>query len=122
MSPAAEAEIRSTVLAMHDNAVDHGLPRIDRPITIFLYHNLDSLAAEFQVTTGREFDNWFWPDFKAGKGMIVDSKDYIALNTSSERYQELSPDERRRSLAKSLFHVYRRSLTEILGGHSEARC
>ena len=116
MSPAAEAEVRSTILALHDIASSNGLPWIDRPITVFVYHDLDALAAEFESATGRDFEEWFWPDFKAGKGMILDSKDYIALNTSSERYQELSPDERRRSLAKSLFHVYRRSLTTIWEG------
>ena len=57
VSSTAEAEVRETVLAVHDYAVGIGMPRIDRPITIFLYHNLDSLAAAIRMrTTGEPCD------------------------------------------------------------------
>ena len=54
VSPSLEAETRETVLAAHDHAADLGMRRMDRPITIFLFRNLDTFAAEFKATTGRE--------------------------------------------------------------------
>ena len=54
VSPALETEAREAVLAAHDHAADLGMPRMDRPITIFLFRNLDTFAAEFKATTGRE--------------------------------------------------------------------
>ena len=109
----AKAEARSTVLAVHDFAISNGLPRIDRPITIFLYHNLDALASEFEATTGRRFEDWFSPSFKEGKRGILSSKDFIAVNTSASRFQGFSSREGKRVLATEMFDVYRRVLTNI---------
>ena len=68
VSPMVEAEARETVLAVHDYAVGIGMPRIDRPLTILLYHNLDALAAEFEAATGRAWgENAVGPNFSAGK-------------------------------------------------------
>ena len=116
VSSTAEAEIRETVLAVHDYAVGIGMPRIDRPITIFLYHNLDSLAAAFNATTGRVFEDWVGPDFAAGRSIIVASRDFIVLNTSAEGYREYSSGQRKREFVKRLFDVYRRALTGIWQG------
>ena len=116
VSATAEAEARETILAVHDYAVGIGMPRIDHPITIFLYYNLDSLAAQFNATAGRVFEDWVEPDFAAGRSMINDQKDFVALNTSAERYQEYSSDTRKESLAESLFNVYRTALTGIWRG------
>ena len=116
VSPAAEAEARSTVLAVHDFAVSNGLRRVDDPITIFLYHNLDSLASEFEAPTGREYENWFSPSFKEGETGTLSSKDFVAINTSASGYHERSPDDRARSLAENLFRVYRLALTGIWEG------
>ena len=116
VSPAARAEARSTVLAVHDFAVSNGLRRIEDPITIFLYHDLDSLAFEFEAATGREFEDWFWPSFKEGETGILSSKDFIAVNTSASRFQGFSSREGKRTLATELFDVYRRALTGIWQG------
>ena len=116
VSREAETEVRGTVQAVHDYAASHGLPRIGRPITIFLFHNLDSLASEFETATGRKFEEWFWTGFKEGESGTLSSKDFIAVNTSASRYQEISPDERARRLARSLFDVYRRTLSGIWEG------
>ena len=113
---AAKAEVRTTIQAAHEFAIRNGLPWIDRPITIFLYHSLDDLAAEFEKATGRSYENWFWPSVKEGRGWIIDSRDFIAMNTSSERYQEDSLETRQMALARSLFNVYRRALTGIWEG------
>ena len=53
---AAETEVRTTIQAAHEFAARNGLPRIDRPITIFLYYSLDDLAAEFEKATGRSYE------------------------------------------------------------------
>ena len=57
VSRAAETGAQSTIQDIHEVAISNGLPRIDRPITIFLYHNLDDLAAEFETATGRGYEN-----------------------------------------------------------------
>ena len=117
VSPTAEAETRETVLAVHDYAVGIGMPRIDRPIFIFLYHNLDSLAAAFEANTGEPTtESWYWPEFSQGKLTILAGRDWIAVTTSATRYQEWSPDTRKRELAGNLFDVYRRALTGIWQG------
>ena len=117
VSSTAEAETRETVLAVHDYAVGIGMPRIDRPITIFLYHDLDSLAAAFEANTGEPTtESWYWPEFSQGKLTILAGRDWIAVTTSATRYQEWSPDTRKRELAGSLFDVYRRALTGIWEG------
>ena len=116
VSPSLEAETRETVLAVHDYAVGIGMPRIDRSIAIFLYHNLDSLAAEFEATTGRILDDSVGPDFAAGRYPFVSGSNWVAVNTSATRYQEWSPDNRKRELAGNLFDVYRRALTGIWQG------
>ena len=117
VSPAAEAEAREAVLAAHDYAVGIGMPRIDRPIFIFLYHNLDSLAAAFEANTGEPTtESWYWPEFPQGKLTILAGRDWIAVTTSATRYQEWSPDTRKRELAGNLFDVYRRALTGIWQG------
>ena len=117
VSPTVEAEARETVLAAHDYAVGIGMPRIDRPITIFLYHDLDSLAAAFEANTGEpKTESWYWPEFSQGKRTILAGRDWIAVNTSATRYQEWSPDIRKRELAGHLFSVYRRALTGIWQG------
>ena len=117
VSPTAEAEAREAVLAAHDYAVGIGMPRIDRPITIFLYHNLDSLAAAFEANTGEPTtESWYWSEFSQGKLTIFAGRDWIAVTTSATRYQEWSPDTRKRELAGNLFDVYRRALTRIWQG------
>ncbi len=116
VSRAARSEVRATVRDVHELAVSHGLPRIDRPITIFLYHDLDSLAAEFEETTGRRYEDWFWPSFKEEKRWIFSSRDFLAMNTSASEYQDDSPDERERLLARNMFDLYRRALTGIWEG------
>ena len=117
VSPSLEAEARETVLAVHDYAVGVGMPRIDRPIAIFLYHDLDSLAAAFEANTGEPTtESWYWPEFSQGKLTIFAGRDWIAVTTSATRYQEWSPDTRKRRLAGKLFDVYRRALTGIWQG------
>ncbi len=116
MSADTESEIREVVRAVHDFAIDNGLPRIDRPITIFIYQDLDSLASEFEATTGRGFEGSFWPDFKAGNSGTQYSNDFVAINPLASRFQEHSPYERRRELAGALFKVYRLTLTRIWEG------
>ena len=116
VSPTAEAETRETVHEVHDYAVGIGMPRIDRPIFIFLYHNLDSLAAEFEATTGRVFEDWVGPDFAAGRRTILASRDFIAVNTSAEDYQEYSSGQHKEDFVRRLFDVYRRALTGIWQG------
>ena len=113
VSPTAEAETRETVLAVHDYAVGIGMPRIDRPITIFLYHNLEALEAAFEAATGHEFQDGVGPDFAAGADPIMASRDFIALNTSAGGYRQQSPDQRKEELISLLFDVYRRALTGI---------
>ena len=49
VSPTVEAEAREAVLAAHDFAVGLGMPRIDRPITIYLYHTLEALEAALEA-------------------------------------------------------------------------
>ena len=116
VSPTEEAEARETVHEVHDYAVGIGVPRIDRPIIIFLYHNLDSLAAEFNATTGRVFEDWVGPDFATGRRTILASRDFIAVNTSAEDYQEYSSGQRKEYFVRRLFDVYRRALTGIWQG------
>ena len=117
VSPSLEAEARETVLAVHDYGVGIGMPRIDRSIAIFLYHNLDSLAAAFEANTGEPTtESWYWPEFSQGKLTIFAGRDWIAVTTSATRYQEWSPDTRKRELAGNLFDVYRRALTGIWQG------
>ena len=116
VSSTVEAEARAKVLAVHDFAVGLGMPRIDRPITIFLFHNLESLAAEFETATGRKFEEWFGTGFKEGGSGIISSKDFIAVNSSASRYQGISPDERVRLWVMGLFDVYRRALSGIWEG------
>ena len=117
VSPSLEAETRETVLAVHNYAVGIGMPRIGSPITIFLYHNLDSLAAAFEANTGEPTtESWYWPEFSQGKLTIFAGRDWIAVNTSATRYQEWSPDTRKRELAGNLFDLYRRALTGIWQG------
>ena len=116
VSPTEEAEVRETVHEVHDYAVGIGMPRIDRPIIIFLYHNLDSLAAEFNATTGRVFEDWVGPEFAAGRRTIRASRDFIAVNTSAEDYQEYSSGQRKEYFVRRLFDVYRRALTGIWQG------
>lgn len=98
---------------MHDFAVSNGLRRIEDPITVFLYHDLDSLASEFEAATGRKYENWFGQNFREGKTGPLSSKDFVAVNTSASRYQEYSQSERQSKLAKSIFETYRRGLTGI---------
>ena len=116
VSSTSEAETRETVLAVHDYAVGIGMPRIDRPITIFLYHDLGSLEAAFEAATGHEFEDWVGPDFAAGADPIMASRDFIALNTSAGGYRQQSPDQRKEELISLLFDVYRRALTGIWQG------
>ncbi len=117
VSPSLEAETRETVLAVHDYGVGIGMPRIDRSIAIFLYHDLDSLAAAFEANTGEPTtESWYWPEFSQGKLTILAGRDWIAVTTSATRYQEWSPDTRKRELAGNLFDVYRRALTGIWEG------
>ena len=117
VSHTAETAIRSTVQSTHDVAVSNGLPRIDRPITIFVYHNPDSLATEFESTFDRAMTEiWFWPDLSQGRLAMVDGRDWIAMNISAGRYQEYSSRKRREELTKCLVDVYRRALTGVWQG------
>ena len=116
VSRADEEEVRVTVQAMHDFAVSSGMPRIDGPIYIFLYHNVDALAAEFEAATGRDYERWFRTSFKAGSRAVYGRRDFIGVNTSVEGYHENSPEERKRSFARYLVDVYRHALTGIWRG------
>ena len=114
VSPTVEAEARETVLAMHDYLVGLDFPPITRPVTIFLYHDLDSLAAEFKATTGRGLaEGGAGPAFAEGRRVIVFTGDWIALNTSADRYQEYSPGTRKRILGTSLFSVYQQAVSGL---------
>ena len=109
-----EAEARFVVLAMHDYLVGLDFPPIARPVTIFLYHDLDSLAAEFKATTGRGLaEGGAGPAFAEGRRVIVFTGDWIALNTSADRYQEYSPGTRKRILGTNLFYVYQRAVSGL---------
>ena len=98
VNPTAVAEARETVLVVHDYAVDLGLSRLGSPITIFLHRNLDALAAEFEATTGRELENRVGPDFAAGRNPFANGSNWVAVNTSADRYQEWSAETRERQL------------------------
>ena len=102
-----EAEARETVLAVHDYAVGLGMPRIDRPITILLYHNLDALAAEFEAATGRAWDE------NSDENVSRNSENWIFVNTSPERYQEYSSEDRKRNLAVHLSDAYLRMMSDL---------
>ena len=109
-----EAEARETVLAMHDYLVGLDFPPIARPVTIFLYHNLDSLAAEFKATTGKGLaEGGAGPAFAEGRRVIVSTGDWIALNISAYRYQEYSSGTRKRILGINLFDVYQRAVSRL---------
>ncbi len=112
VNPNAETEARAAFRALSDYLLGINAPPMNRRASIFLYHDLDSLVAEFESTTGRD-KSWLGPNLPAGKSWMIDSKDFIALNTSAERYQEISPGERKSSLAAGIFKVYRRALTGI---------
>ena len=114
VSPHIEAEVRFVVLAMHDYLVGLDFPPITRPVTIFLYHDLDSLAAEFKATTGKGLaEGGAGPAFAEGRRVIVSTRDWIALNTSADRYQEYSPGTRKRILGTNLFSVYQRAVSGL---------
>ena len=114
VNPSIESEARSVVLAMHDYLVGLGFPPIDRPITIFLYHNLDTLASEFEATTGRGLsEGGAGPAFAEGRRVIVSTRDWIALNTSAGRYPEYSSGTRKRILGTNLFNVYQRAVSGL---------
>ena len=98
VNPTAEAEARETVLAVHDYASDLGLSRLGSPITIFIHRNLDALAAEFEATTGRELENRAGPGFAAGRNSFANSSNWVAVNTSADRYQEWTAETRERQL------------------------
>ena len=94
VSPTAEAETRETVLAVHDYAVDLGLSRLGSPITIFVYRNLDTLGAEFEATAGRILDDSGGPDFAAGRNPFANGSNWVAVNTSADRYREWTAETR----------------------------
>ena len=120
VSPAAKAEARATVQAVHNFAVSSGMPSIDRPMTIFLYHDLDSLVAEFQPTVRWDLtEQWFWTRFTDGIRMGVAGEDWIIVVPSTKRYQESSPETRERQLSEDVFYVYRNVLTGIWQGTPE---
>ena len=98
VSPTAEAETRETVLAVHDYAVDLGLSRLGSLITIFVYRNLDTLGAEFEATAGRILDDSVGPDFAAGRNPFANGSNWVAVNTSADRYREWPAETRERQL------------------------
>ena len=98
VNPTAETEARETVLAVHDYAVDLGLSRLGSPITIFVYRNLDTLGAEFEATAGRILDDSVGPDFAAGRNPFANGSNWVAVNTSADRYREWPAETRERQL------------------------
>ena len=98
VNPTAETEARETVLAVHDYAVDLGLSRLGSPITIFVYRNLDTLGAEFEATAGRILDDSVGPDFAAGRNPFANGSNWVAVNTSADRYREWTAETRERQL------------------------
>ncbi len=113
VSSTAEAETRETVLAVHNYAVGIGMPRIGSPITIFLHRNLDALAAEFEATTGREFENRVGPDFAAGRNPFANGSNLVMVNTSADRYQEWSAETRERQLGGHLTDALQREMSVL---------
>ena len=111
MEPNEESEVRATFQAINDYLLDSSAPAMNHQGTIFVYHNPDALVAKFESTTGREFENWLWPLLPPEKSWIIDSYDFIAVNTSADSYEESSPGERQHKLAISIFDTYRRGLT-----------
>ena len=109
----AEAETRETVLAVHDYAVGIGMPRIDRPITIFLHRNLDALAAEFEATTGRELENRVAPDFAAGRNPFANGSNWVVVNTSADRYREWPAETRGRELGGRLTDAFLQEMSGL---------
>ena len=109
----AEAEARETLLAVHDYAVDLGLSRLGSPITIFLHRNLDALAAEFEATTGRVFENSAGSDFAAGRNPFANGSNWVMVNTSADRYQEWSAETRERQLGGHLTDALQREMSVL---------
>ena len=102
VNPTAETEARETVLAVHDYAVDLGLSRLGSPITIFVYRNLDTLGAEFEATAGRILDDSVGPDFAAGRNPFANGSNWVAVNTSADRYREWPAETREGQLGRPL--------------------
>ena len=113
VSSSLEAEVRETVLAVHNYAVGSGMPRIGSPITIFLHRNLDALAAEFEATTGRELENRVGPDFAAGRNPFANGSNWVMVNTSADRYQEWSAETRERQLGGHLTDALQREMSVL---------
>ena len=114
ISPQIEAEARSVALAMHNYLVSLDFPPIARQVTIFLFHDLDSLAVEFKATTGKGLaEGGAGPAFAEGRRVIVSTGNWIALNTSADRYQEYSSGTRKRILGANLFNVYQRAVSGL---------
>ena len=114
ISPQIEAEARSVALAMHNYLVSLDFPPIARQVTIFLFHDLDSLAVEFKATTGKGLaEGGAGPAFAEGRRVIVSTGNWIALNTSAYRYQEYSSGTRKRILGTNLFSVYLRAASGL---------
>ena len=109
-----ETEARSVILAMHEYLVDLDFPPIGHQVTIFLYHDLASLAAEFKEATGRGLaEGGAGPSFAEGKRVIVSGGDWILLNASADAYQEYSSGTRKRILGTNLFAVYQRAVSGL---------
>ena len=109
-----ETEARSVILAMHEYLVDLDFPPIGHQVTIFLYHDLASLAAEFKEATGRGLaEGGAGPSFAEGKRVIVSGGDWILLNASADAYQEYSSGTRKRILGTNLFSVYQQAVSGL---------
>ena len=107
--------MRAGVLAMHDYLLGIGAPSIKRQVTIFVYHNLDSLAAEFKAITGRALaEDTVGPEFVAGRSMVVSGGRWIARNKSStDPAQTIPPGDLKSDLAGRLFRIFRSAASEL---------
>ena len=46
--------------------------------TAFFYHGMADLAAAFEETSGRKYENWFLTSFKEWQRGTLSGKDFVA--------------------------------------------
>ena len=109
-------EIREAVIATHNTYARHGMPRIDKTVTIFLYHDPDALEAAFEEVTGRTVD--------ARDITTSSSENTFVINTSSERFQGWSLEVRQRQIIGHMIRIYNSLMSDLStgGGGPRMKC
>ena len=115
-----EASRRGVQIA-YDHALSLGLPEMNDPVTFYLFHNLDSLAAAYYAGTGRTLkEGGAGQNFAEGRSLAVAGDGWIVLNTSVPWYAGRGRVGKIRTSVGESIHTYQYALSSSnVGGPSD---